>query len=208
MAFFQDQFNRANENPIASPWTNFVGALRILSNVVRGTSVDSPDIAGSGFTTAANDFSVQVQLITESGTGENYAQLYMADGSGNGYNCLVRTNPGANPTSEIRRIDGFGETALVTESATTWAANDIVKFIRRGSSMYLLRLTGGASTQLLTTTDATYSVAAGATLVMQSNTPNTNANQEVDNFEVHDLTKNTRAFPLGMEIGTGWRMPI
>src|ERR1051326_2744823 len=133
----------------------------------------------------------------------------MADGSGNGYNCLVRTNPGANPTSEIRRVDGFSETALVTESATTWAANDIVQFTRSGTGLYLTRFSGGTGTRLLATTDATYSVAAGATLVMQSNTPNTNANQEVDNFAVQDvipyarLERHTRGQERGV-VQTGW----
>src|ERR1051326_3026706 len=104
MAFFQDQFNRANENPIAAPWTNFVGALSIVSNVVRPTTVDNEDVAGGVFTSAGNDWFASIKLTTLSGTGENFVVLYGMDGSGNGYSFLARMNPGRSEehTSELQ----------------------------------------------------------------------------------------------------------
>lgn len=86
MATFTDDFNRANENPIAAPWTTSVGSgVQILSNQVTRVSGNSASIVtGETF----NDDQVATVEINVLGNFDLNGVVVRGDVTGNGY-CLL-----------------------------------------------------------------------------------------------------------------------
>ena len=172
MAFFQDQFNRGNETPLAAPYTNFVDHLDLIGNRLRAGTLGAEGIAGGTFTTAGNTFFARATAITFTGASLSRLSLNLLEGSGNGYQFAVARNADGVTefASRISRLTGFVGTALVTENVTTWISGDALVVVHQGSNLDLFQMPSAAPTiKLLSAADATYSGPFGDSIGIWAN---------------------------------------
>ena len=136
MSFYTDNFNRDNEDPIASPWTtriNGVSDLRIVSNVVYGeTDNNDSDAYYSGGTFTGSQFS-QVQIAVASLTDGVGVWARLQAGAHSGYAFYWSVGAGA---WKLRRVDAGSFQTSMQESATpSPSQNDTIKIEASGSTI-------------------------------------------------------------------------
>jgi len=144
-----DNFNRANENPLAAPWTLLNGAdLQLISNGVQAVT-NSTDKWWYylGATSSADQYS-QVKIITEnSGDMGPYVRLGTNPGVINAY--LSR---GTNSGETLSKRIGVTTTTLVAHNVDI-VANDVGRVEAEGSTIrYLIN---GSLTAQATDTEIT-----------------------------------------------------
>jgi hypothetical protein len=123
-----DDFNRANETPLASPWTVATGStnnLNLSSNAITASGVGTKFNYYSGATATADQFSkiVQISAITDNDWGP--AVRIGSDGAFSGYFFNQNT---ASPTAEgLWRKNASGYTQILASAITNVANGDEVE---------------------------------------------------------------------------------
>jgi hypothetical protein len=151
MTTASDDFNRANETPIAAPWAAIVGGgANLTSNALASTAgTEKLSYYNSGTWGNNQEAEGVVGNLSES---NNYAELLVRSGaSGNGYSVYTDGVSGAGHT-EIARYDG-GTPTVLQSIATTFANGDTLKIGVVGTTITMYK-NGAAQTP--TATDATY----------------------------------------------------
>lgn len=142
-----DDFNRANEGPLASPWGAFYpgvwAELDLVSNAVKNGE------GGVGNVASIRTDSTELvsQCVVTTVGGRDGGPSICGDGAGNGY---ILTNYDATNLF-IYRIDSGSFTAFA-QGAGVYAANDVLKLRRSGGNV----IASINSVDLLTYADSTY----------------------------------------------------
>jgi hypothetical protein len=124
-----DNFTRANEDPLASPWGSISGAgtLRVVSNLCANSSGTDATSYMRYTTSSATDSSVTISVV--GGGNTDAGPAICLDGSGNGYAFLNS----ANFQLYIFELPGFGTAANV--GGSNFAASDVVRLRRSGNDV-------------------------------------------------------------------------
>jgi hypothetical protein len=124
-----DNFNRANEDPLASPWASLSGFsnLRVVSNQVGNSSGTDGSSAMRYSTSSVTDSTITI--ATTGGGNTDAGPAICLDASGNGY-CFLNS---ANFQLYIFELPGFGTAANV--GGSNFAANDVVRLRRSGNDV-------------------------------------------------------------------------
>jgi len=165
-----DNFNRANQNPIGSPWTNFQGNAQLISNALSPAVVTANISAAVIYTgiTWPNDQFSQASL-TQLITGEGYAALVLRHTTGGDYYyCGFDASPGfggmgVSTTIHIWRFVGGSLTSL-TSGFTTPHVNDVFSCQAVGSAISFSQ----NGTLLLSAMDSSPITSGSAGLFVQS----------------------------------------
>lgn len=154
MTTASDNFNRANETPVAAPWASHVGGgCNLASNVL--TSAGATLKVSSYTGTWGNNQEAQ-GVVGALVSSTQYAGVAVRLSGDDGYECYTDGVNGAGHTA-IARIDNGVETELAAFSpASAFVNGDLIKLTVNGTTLEMFK--NGAS--LGTTTDATY--ASGA----------------------------------------------
>ena len=121
-----DNFTRANESPIASPWavpTGF-GTMKLASNAVTATTA-STDSACRYTLSTATDSQVTIGTVGSSDGGPA-----IFDASGNGYSAN-----GAGGNISVLRFAGGAFSATIGSTAGSWASGNTVRIRRVGNTL-------------------------------------------------------------------------
>jgi hypothetical protein len=144
-----DNFNRANETPLASPWgTCFGGGARLVSNAVTSTvSTES----GSYYADTWGADQESMGTIGNLSPNNNYAELIVrGDGNGNAFVLATDGQSGAGHT-EFGRFTN-GSFTLLDGVSATFANGDRMRLTVSGSSgsitLTAYRDTGSGWTQV------------------------------------------------------------
>ena len=132
-----DNFNRANENPLASPWSTFISAswpgLDLVSNAVKNGEGSAQDTASIRL----DSTELVSQCVVTTVGGRDGGPVICCDGSGNGY---FLTNHDATNLF-IYRIASGGYTQIASV-AGVYQNNDVVKLRRSGNDI-IASINGG-----------------------------------------------------------------
>lgn len=169
-ATLQDDFNRANANPLDGSWTNKVVAantsMLINSSQAGGSSGAGTNSAWFTGFTPGDDCEAYITINTVPSNGEFvrvYARLATPGTAGvDGYFVQWTKVSGANNDSmALFRLDNASATSIGTFTGD-YSAGDKIGIECIGSAISAYHFTGGVWTQRITTTDATYSAAGPA----------------------------------------------
>jgi len=153
-----DNFNRANEDPLAnSTWTKITGSqnLKIVSNICQGSPFNQLSGAYWSATTFGPDSEAYVTVLVIPG-GANYVRLYARLTSpGGAQNSYFMQFSNDSNGCRIFIESGGTPTAIAQDAAARYVANDVLGFEVIGSTLTVYK--NGAS--VLSTTDATFSAA-------------------------------------------------
>lgn len=166
-----DDFNRANESPLANNWSSIPaisGGATLVSNTMHSPGYYYGSYWNLGIPNA--DCEVGFKLITIGNPGPNIA-LRLDTASLNGYLLYVSATEWF-----FIRIDGGTSTYFASQSRTT-ANGTYVKFRMVGSTMYAI-FNGVVDAH--TDTDATYSAAGKSGILFQT------SSDVVDNFTIQN----------------------
>lgn len=219
MAATTDNFNRANETPVAGNWDSGPGSwdnVNLNTNACRLATAGTNGAASYKTTarTFNSDHYSQIALKTFNwaasfgemgpvtrmqGTGANAGDCYWFEAMDNPDFKLFRVDDASGSLT----FNQLGATITTPDPAQT----NTLKLESSGSSHTMYQ---NGSSLRAADTDATYTGGQPGFAVRAPSTP---ASFEVDDWEADDLgggggrtTKNTRAFPLGTEVGMNWRM--
>lgn len=155
-----DDFTRANETPIASPWVNTQGSLRLASNAVEGNVAVTNNLARSGTNIAADGW-VQGTIVD---TGSNIGVLFRHSVSAADAYCLLYSSGGV--VLQLAKFTAGVPTVLKSISPFTAFAGDILRLEVIGGT-----LTGYVSSSLsIAVADATFAAAGQAGIFVNDNT--------------------------------------
>lgn len=132
MTTASDNFNRANETPLATPWANCYGSgMNLASNAATSTaSTDKGSFYNSG-TWGANQ-SAEGTVGALASNAAYSGVLVRANGSGNAFQVYTDGVSGAAHTA-FARWDA-GTTTELGGIATTFTAGDVIKLEVSGTS--------------------------------------------------------------------------
>ncbi len=157
-----DNFDRADENPIAGNWGTFGGTLvqlKIVSNHL--VAVSAGVNAASVYTGSGWNANQSAKVDWTDGTSSIGGGAVRCDGSGSGY--IGTARQGGSALTRIHRVDSSSLTQLSTDSTNTDTSPYAVKLDIAGSSLTLTRNV----TTRGTATDSTYATGkAGAFIVI------------------------------------------
>ena len=173
MASVTDLFDRANSTDLGANWTPSYGAgfnnCQIISQRVRGvvaTTGDNNEIyTGTSFGAAQEGTITIGSWSADGGTEYTVGVVVRAPNPSppetvslqDGYLGLAVHNDsrygGGKTTVILKRTDG-ADVVLASETATTWAVGNTLRFVANGTSLAIYR--NGSGTPLLSTTDGTY----------------------------------------------------
>lgn len=217
---FSDGFDRA-DGALGANWddgyfdvarSRAVASLQIVSNAVRNTVANSFNDAGetvnaNGCVFARDQWaSATIKTITNSGGNRIYGWITLGGADPTTqtlYRASVVNNGYSGETTVIGKIIDGAITTLVSESATTWAATDVVLFEKVWNATTLTNdlkvYRNGSGTPLLSTTDAsiTSNGRPGLGSFLNSGTPL--GNLEFDNFQAGGFTTTAAADPCGCD---------
>lgn len=156
---FTDDFDRADNADLGASWDNgyvggALGPLQIVSNAVRSVTAGTEAFETINTAIPNNQWA---QATMPAFTGSALAVLGVilraaAVGTDTWYQFQARRNDGGGLTSTIYSVIAGTPALLASESATTWAATDILRAEAEGSSLRLFR--NSSQTPLLTATDS------------------------------------------------------
>lgn len=133
MTTASDDFNRANETPIASPWTSAVGSgANLTSNALTSTASTDKQSFYSG--TWGNDQECTA-TVGNLASNSRYAQLNLrlnATSGGNGFSVYTDGASGSGHTEFAAYTNG--SQSVLGTIATTFANGDTMRFTVSGSS--------------------------------------------------------------------------
>jgi len=150
-----DNFNRANENPIAGPnWVNVISSCQIASNQVAFNSISFSETTWAA-STFGPDGRVQTDVPVRPGnTGKEVSLHWRMSSSSsstrNGYR--LRWARGGNAI--INRVDAGVETTILTVSLPTFNDGDVIRVTFVGSVHTIFR--NGVAVPGGSVTDGTY----------------------------------------------------
>lgn len=150
-----DNFDRANEGPPMTGWTDIDAGLQVISNAAGGTTGANLSRLNTSY---GPDAEAWATVSTKPGAVTRYFGFEMrqtAD-TGDGYAAYAIDRSGTD-TWEIYRVDNGTYTLLgsaVTGPEVT--AGDQIGMERLGSAVAVYHFTAGAWTQIATRTDSTY----------------------------------------------------
>lgn len=177
-----DDFNRANENPIASPWVNGVvlGSLQLINNKVRGIVLSADQTARLNQINLPADGFVQARLAsaTANDGGVTFRHSTTADTFYLG-GAVPLSAPSGTRLSKV--VDGV--LTNLSNAATTWIANDVISLICVSTTITIQQ---NGITQS-TVTDTAITPAGQAGLFIFSN----DAGFELDDFQAGDFGDTT-----------------
>jgi hypothetical protein len=149
-----DDFNRADA-ALTTPWLTGYTSYQtptIVSNQVRPPTAGGNQSLAVYNTVVPDDQWGQVTIRAIQGAGAVSAFVrvrYTDPPTATGYECRAWRNNGVGLRSEIAKRVNNTKTELITESVTTWGADDILDCEVQGSTIKLSRIVGGTSTELL-----------------------------------------------------------
>jgi len=131
-----DNFNRANENPIASPWTSYLtaGGIQLLNNIAQGVSTSLNTGSVYGGTGVGSDQWAECVLLDASTAAKRDAGLFVRAQAG-GYYCWLFYD---GAVVWHNQLNFSGQTVIATR-APTWANNDVLRLEITGASPSILR---------------------------------------------------------------------
>jgi hypothetical protein len=141
-----DNFNRANENPLASPWSVFgsIGNLRLVSNAVQTVGASSD--AGSIYTSSSVALS---QCSISAVGGRDGGPAIHMNAAGN--RCYFVTNY-SGTTLHLFRLSGLGGYNEIATASGAYAVSDVVRIYRDGNDVVVTV----NAVEKLRATDTTY----------------------------------------------------
>lgn len=152
MTTASDDFNRANETPLASPWTNWLSTgANLVSNAATGVSAASrASFYNSGTWSDDQECS---GIVGNLGSGVRYSSVGVrcaATSGGRGYMCYTDGVAGASHTDIVRLTNGT-ET-IIKSVATAFANGDRIGIRAVGTSISMWK----NGTQIDSVNDSTY----------------------------------------------------
>lgn len=146
-----DTFDRANEGPPMTGWSDGIAGLKVVSNTAM-SSVNGTSLSLYSGLALAGDTEIYCTVTTKPGAGKNVA-LYRMDGSLNGYAIYVQT--GSPDAFLIFRVDALVGT-LIGSGSLTLTAGQKIGYQRLGDTHHMWQYDGSAWTHLGFGTDSTY----------------------------------------------------
>lgn len=155
MATASDDFNRANENPLAGNWTTRGNALKLVSNAVTSVDLTSDAAAIWNANTFGNDQYSEANVSDTGGisafdTGAGVSVRVNASGSYTGYRFVIMHS------NYFLSKDVAGAYTQIATGSVTWTDGALVRLEATGTG--LTGLVAGAT--ITTQTDA--SIASGS----------------------------------------------
>ena len=214
-----DNFNRAN--PIGGDWTADVAGFGGTEMSIASDTILDPcsnSNYGDGYwdiTTFGPDTEVYITLVSEllgtNGTLQLFARMVTpGSAAADGYELTV-TKTAGSATWQLYEILNGAETPIGSSATQAIALTEKVGLEIISDAIKGYHYTGGAwnSTPIVSTTDATY----GSENYCGVGSYNGGSGRpKYDDFVAGTVvagggrtTKNTRAFPLGVEVGMNWR---
>lgn len=148
-----DDFNRADENPIAHGWTNVVANLKVVSDQCAGTVSTTSQAHFTNLTAALTDCIVYATIATLPGAG-NIAGVMARGGAASSDGYLASYNQGTGV--QLFKVVGGTPTQLGATVAVTLAAGDKIKIVCAGTTIQAWYFHSGAWTLAVSVTDSTY----------------------------------------------------
>ncbi len=128
-----DNFNRANESPLASPWaTGLGGGLQIVSNQTQGVTAGSDNLSyyNGGIAWPSDQYS-QAKLAGSFDLSNARAVVIRWNGT-SGY--LLSAGPTTTDSIIYKCVAGtFSALFTIPASTLTWATGDVVSLEGRGA---------------------------------------------------------------------------
>jgi hypothetical protein len=162
-----DSFNRADSADLGASWDEgydtFYGVhtnMTVLSNMLAVDTLNEGALETHN-TAVANDQWAQVTFSSMTAPDANLkvpGVILRANAPGNftGYSCRLFHETGS-PRTEIQRWASMvAETAIASESASSWQTGDKMRCEAQGTTIRLYQIRGTTETLLLSATDATY----------------------------------------------------
>lgn len=149
MSTITDDFNRADEDPILSPWSNVGrGALSLLSHVIEGfNTATSGDHCARHTTAIGSDQYSQVRIKTiDTGGACNGVSVRCSNSQNTYYGLLV-----SNTDWFLTKVVNDANPVVLATGSVTPSVNDIIYLSATGTSTTIL------TAKLNTTTLGTYS---------------------------------------------------
>lgn len=176
-----DDFNRADENPLASPWANggLADQLKLVGNEVVGASATSKN--QSSYYTGTFDGAQFSQLtVTTLGSGTDLGPMVRCDPSGDGY-CFL----GNSSTEQLCKFTNGTYSIISTISMPNLVVSDVM-YIEADGTTIVCKVNGS---QVLSTTDASFSSGNPGIFIY----PN---NSAVDDWSGGNLAAGVTAAPV------------
>jgi hypothetical protein len=161
---YLDQFNRANENPLAGSWSA-TPSFQLVSNAIFPLlAPDESNYANWGSTFSTNNFEIYC-TIANKGTAPDWIQLQQYDlftDNGNFYFVMYQTQAGAaNDIVRIYRSDLFSATLLGATITQECTNGDSLGYERIGSVIKAYWKVGAGAWADISSggrTDSTYTI--------------------------------------------------
>ena len=175
-----DDFNRANANPIGSPWVGSTNNIQIVSNQVTGTNAGTNNSAYYGGVTFEVDGYVQARLKSVS---SSFGGVTFRHSTSAATYYSAHFQPGTSTTYITTWIAG-GATDITTSTGITWAINDVMRLEVEGTTLTLFK----NGSQVLQGTNGDITAVGQAGLHIYSNA----SDIAFDDFEAGTLTLPSR----------------
>lgn len=198
-----DDFNRTNETPVASPWSNKIvtsnGNMNLASNQLAGAG-GSVNSAWHSTASPAADFEAYATVATvpaDTNVVRIYGRIATPGTAGvDGYFLQITMVVSVADTWTLFRLDNASATSIGTADAVL-TDGDKIGLECIGSAIKAYQYTGGAWTNIVSATDATYS-AAGKVGLGCSNT-----RARLDDLYVGDVGASTARPKRLLTLGVG-----
>jgi len=149
-----DAFNRANEGPPMTGWTDLIAGLKVVSNECAGNSATDNWSSLNVIIAAIPDFDLFMTVVVKPATGGILA-LYTIDPDVNGYALSFTVDAGAD-VWKLNRLDAAVSTQLGASMTQELAAGEKIGFRRLGNDMEAYYYNGSTWALVGTRTDSTY----------------------------------------------------
>ena len=186
-----DNFNRADENPLNANWTGTLNNWRVISNQAQGTTFNYSAIYWSADAFGNDHYS---QAVNKQVSDAGPAVRVSAGPKSYHFDAKAGSNT-------VMQKDVNGTFTNLQTGLATPAVNDLM-YIEAVGTTIKMKINGSQ----IGTDQTDSALATGSAGLWTYDTTGI-----VDDFQGDNLgaagrtTKNTRSWPLGTEIGMGWR---
>jgi hypothetical protein len=201
-----ESFNQADSSTLGPDlsWTEILGDVKTVSNKAVGHG-STENVGRANSDLSSDDHYCQVVITNVSaGTSSNCGPMTRKDSSATLTYYLAIFERTGDLWKSFKSVGG-SFTNIGSNTNLAASESDTIKLETDGSN--ITRYRNGASQDATTDAAITGNLRCGFMCYAADAI-------QADSFEAADLaaggrtTKNTRAWPLGMEIGMGWRMPV
>lgn len=167
-----DTFNRANEGPPMTGWTDVAGGVKVLSNTAVGSAAGANVSLYSTAFSSNQEAYVKISTTPTDGTDVQIFARF-SGGPGNGYAVTALKVAGSsNDVIGLIRYDGGSPVGIGSDSTQEYSSADSIGIVCIGSSISVLyKPSAGSWTVLQTVTDATYSGSSNIGLLVNNTSP-------------------------------------